>query len=260
MSATLVLAVGGLDDAVGAVSVLASMSIPGPVVILTHDWGSPRIALSSRPGLTADFVDVAEVAPGVLCIRPTTDTVAPHCSALPALARALGGTTLGLLDPTSGAPGLARQIATAARTIGATELLLVDIGGKVLTCPRDDLEYHFLFARLSLAASLLTEMPLRLLITGVCLESLLTEDRAQARLTALKATHVGEVDVISAGVISTADLTQLPEQAAGLLVAAARGGTRSRPLRERARLASAHRIDLRVPETSRKAVDLVLRD
>ncbi|MBP2330457.1 hypothetical protein JOF56_010842 [Kibdelosporangium banguiense] len=188
MTSTLYVAAGGGGDAIAA-AVLANRNAPGErAAIATYAWD--RLIIDPLPGPRGaqDFNNLNEHAAHVWEITPNTTLKPPAGSTLPRLARELDA-RLFLLDPYSGAIGMAEQLQSIARFLGASSLVLVDVGGD-LVARGDEPELRSPLAdALALAACALTRLPCEVLIAGPGTDGELSEEQVAGRCRALHCTR-----------------------------------------------------------------------
>lgn len=219
MARTLAIAAGGGGDAITA-AVLARALGFEPAV-MAYSWD--RLIVDPLPGprTRKEFEGLAEPAPNVRQVLPTSTVVGPGASTLPALADVLPASLL-LLDASGGAAGIAEQIRAAADHIQAGQLAIVDVGGDAVAEGNEPGLRSPLADFLVLAGACRTGLPVQLLVAGVALDAELTEAEVLARVQLLDghdAYHLTADDF--------ADVRPLfewhPSEATGLLAAASRG-------------------------------------
>jgi hypothetical protein len=131
---TLLVAAGGGGDAIAA-SAMGGLAPSGAVGIATLAWD--RLLIDPLPGPRGarDFTGLRRHT-GWWQVMPGTRPIAPAGSTLPRLAAELP-LPLILLDPYHGARGLRAQITSAAATLGAGHVRVIDVGGDLLGRPGD---------------------------------------------------------------------------------------------------------------------------
>ncbi|GAB7043973.1 MULTISPECIES: DUF1152 domain-containing protein [Catenuloplanes] len=131
---TLLVAAGGGGDAIAAAA-MAGFAPDGAVGIATLAWD--RLIIDPLPGPrgAADFTGLHRHT-GWWQVMPGSRPIAPAGSTLPRLAAELP-LPLILLDPYDGARGLRAQIISAAATLGAGHVRVIDVGGDLLGRPGD---------------------------------------------------------------------------------------------------------------------------
>ncbi len=173
------------------------------------------------PRSAAEFTGLRQLAPDVLEVLPSTTSISPASSSLPRLAGELPARLL-LLDPTAGAAGMAAQIRAAADFFHAASVVVLDVGGDILTDGTDPGLRSPLADQLALAACVRTALPARLMIAAPGIDGELPPEVVLTRLRALAAEqlpNLGSSDV--AGVRNV--FRWHPSEASGLLAAAADG-------------------------------------
>lgn len=217
----LAVAAGGGGDAITATVVGRALGHRDVAAVLTYSWDRLLVDPVPGPRTAAEFTGLHAPAPGILEVLPTTAPVAPAGSALPRLAAELPSRVF-LLDPTSGAVGMAEQVEAVAGTVGASEVALVDVGGDVLTDGTDSGLRSPLADQLALAASSASGLSIRVVVTGAGLDGELPPATVLGRLRVLGADRLADLtahDVAPAASV----LGWHPSEATGLLHAAATG-------------------------------------
>ena len=221
MGGTLLVAAGGGGDAITASALAGHLLMTGPPVIMTYSWD--RLMIDPRPGprIAAEFTGLRQLAPHVLQVVPSTALTGPGISSLPRLAAELPAELL-LLDPAQGAAGMAAQIRAAAGFFGPGEVVMVDVGGDVLTDGEDSGLRSPLADQLALAACTQTGLPTRVLIAAPGIDGEIPAETILARLHTLGARQLPD--------LTGTEITAIrhvfdwhPSEASGLLAAAASG-------------------------------------
>jgi hypothetical protein len=190
---------------------------------MTYAWDRLMVDPLPGPRTLTDFVGLRRLAPHVHEVLGATTVRAPAGSSLPRLAADLGARLL-LLDPTTGAAGIAEQITAAADHFRLDDVVLVDVGGDAITDGHDPGLRSPLADQLALAGVLRAGLPARLLVTGAGLDGEVPADVVRARFATLTSAlehppALGPADV--AAVRHVFDWH--PSEASGLLTAAASG-------------------------------------
>lgn len=216
------MAAGGGGDAITAAALGPALGLTDErPVVMTYAWD--RLIIDPLPGprSAADFTGLRKLAPDVLEILPTTEAIPPAGSTLPRLAAELPARLL-LLDPAGGALGMARQIAAAVAYFRADRLALVDVGGDVLACGKDEGLRSPLADLLALAACSLVACPTTVLVPGAGVDCELPELLVRERIERFHGDRLTVVD--STAVKSTRGVYEWhPSEASGLFALAAEG-------------------------------------
>lgn len=242
----LLIAAGGGGDAITAAAVHAALHGPdSPALVLTYAW--ERLVVDPVPGPRGhrDFTGTVPAGDLLRLVTPRSAARPPAGSSLPRLAADLRP-GLGLLDPHTGTPGLARQIAEALEHCAADRVDIVDVGGDILTDGTEPTLRSPLGDALVLAACARVGAPAEVCVAGPGLDSEVPREVLLPRLGepafTLTAGHTEVVDSVFAW---------HPSEASALLVAAARGvrgvcGTRDtqRPVTLTDGCAHVHRLPL----------------
>jgi hypothetical protein len=124
-------AAGGGGDVIAATMLAVRDFKDDSVVVVTFSWD--RLIVDPLPGPRSvdDFVDLISPVVGVHQVTSSTTCRPPAGSTLPRLAGSLPA-QLFLLDASTGAVGLGRQIADVANHVKADELTVVDVGGDIV--------------------------------------------------------------------------------------------------------------------------------
>jgi hypothetical protein len=220
----LIVAAGGGGDVITACVLASALHLADatePPVVLSYSWDRLLIDPLPGPRRPQDFVGLREWRDNVLEVLPTSAAISPAGSSLPQLAAELPARLL-LLDPSGGAVGMAAQVSAAAHWSGADEIVLVDVGGDVLTMGAETNLRSPLADLLALAACALVARPLRLLVPAPGIDGELDRVTLTARLGELGAERVA---TLGADVVKPIEhvFTWHPSEASGLLAAAARG-------------------------------------
>lgn len=218
---TILIAAGGGGDAITAAALPIPLNLGQPVVIMTYSWDRLMIDPIPGPRSAQDFTELAQPAANVWEVSPSTRPIPPAGSSLPRLAGHLAGRLL-LLDPSTGAVGMAEQITAAAHEFGADSLTIIDVGGDALTTGQDPGLRSPLADQLAIAASLRTGLPARLVIAAPGVDGEIDPAMLRRRLKDL---HSQRLPTLTAD-----DLNPIrgvfqwhPSEASGLLLAAADG-------------------------------------
>lgn len=220
MAETLIIAAGGGGDAITAAALAPILHVTEPV-ILTYSWDRLMIDPVPGPRSADDFTGLRQLAPEVLEVLPSTGTLSPAASSLPLLAHALPARLL-LLDPRAGTLGMASQIRAAANFFQAASLVVLDVGGDILTDGTDRGLRSPLADQLALAACIDADLPARLMIAAPGIDGELPSEVVLTRLQTLMAEQLPN--------LSSSDVAPIrnvfrwhPSEASGLLAAAADG-------------------------------------
>lgn len=221
MQGALLVAAGGGGDIITGAALSGIVPMIDPPVVMTYSWDRLMIDPAPGPRTAADFTGLQELAPHVFEVLPSSTAITPAASSLPRLSADLPIRIL-LLDPLRGAAEMAAQIRSAAKVFEACEVVLVDVGGDVLTDGMDPGLRSPLADQLALAACVSTGLPARLLIAAPGVDGELPSETVLARLRALDADQLPP--------LSTSDFAYVdsvfewhPSEASGLLAAAAAG-------------------------------------
>lgn len=218
---TLYVAAGGGGDAIAA-AILANRATPGEqAAIATYAWD--RLIIDPLPGPRSaqDFDNLTEHAPHVWEITRDTTPRPPAGSTLPRLSHELNA-RLFLLDPYSGAIGMAQQLRSTAMFLGASTLVLVDVGGDLVAIGNEPELRSPLADALALTACELTGLPYHAIVAGPGVDGELSEQQVIERCQAL---HSEDLPALTAAEAEpfTALFNWHPSEATGLWTAAARG-------------------------------------
>jgi hypothetical protein len=215
------IAAGGGGDAITAAALGPFLGLTGErPVVMTYAW--ERLIVDPLPGprFADNFTDLWQHAPGVLEFVPTTRPILPAGSALPRLAAELPAHLL-LLDPQDGAIGMSKQIATAAEHFAADQIVLVDVGGDVLTNGNDAGLRSPLADLLALASSSTAHLPLpaQVIIAGPGVDGELSPELVIQRVADLGGQQLTTLTPSSMHRVRSV-LEWHPSEASGLLAAA----------------------------------------
>ncbi|MFF2555336.1 DUF1152 domain-containing protein [Nocardia sp. NPDC058058] len=221
MSGTLAVAAGGGGDAVTAAVIASAMAELGVSAILTYSWDRLMIDPTPGPRSVADFDGLVIHSRSVAQVPATASLRTGSRSTIPRLAQHLSLPLL-LMDISNGAPGLASQIRAAAEVFGADSVVVIDVGGDILAEGHETSLRSPLADSLALAASVISRLPVRVLVAGVGLDGELTDTELQNRLARLDAQPVR--------ILAPSDVLAYegvwewhPSEANGLLAVAASG-------------------------------------
>ncbi|MBG6098325.1 DUF1152 domain-containing protein [Nocardioides luteus] len=220
---TLLVAAGGGGDAVGAMLIrrLLGYDARERALISTCAWERLRIDPVPGPRSRGDFVGLRAVAGVRAEIGPSSDTLPAGRSVLPRLAGDINA-RLFVHDFAGGAVGLAHQLRSLAQALDAQSLTVVDVGGDVIARGNEPRLLSPLADSLTLAASLQTDMPVRLAILGPGVDGELTAGEVTQSLERLNAERIGAVTPSDVGTLSEV-LAWHPTEATTLAAAAALG-------------------------------------
>jgi hypothetical protein len=127
----LYVAAGGGGDVLGALMVaLSEGADPRGTHIATFAWERKRFDPRPGPRAAEDFVNLLAPSSGVRQMAQDS-RLRRGRSFLPDLVRE-AGCQIYLLDPTHGVDGLRRQLVSLGDYLGASETLVVDVGGDIL--------------------------------------------------------------------------------------------------------------------------------
>lgn len=243
---SLLIAAGGGGDAITATLVHAALhGADAPALVLTYAW--ERLVVDPVPGPRgrADFTGTVPAGDQLRLITPRSAPRPPAGSSLPRLAADLRP-ELGLLDPYEGTPGLAAQIGEAVTHCGADRIVVVDVGGDVITDGTEPTLRSPLADALVLAACARLGTPAEVYVAGPGLDNEVPAELLLPRLGA-PAFALEAADTEPVGAV----FDWHPSEASALLVAAARGvrgvcGTRDseRPITLTSDAAHVHRLTL----------------
>lgn len=218
---SLIVAVGGGGDAITSAALPGVLGLSGPPVVMTYSWDRLMIDPLPGPRSAENFSGLREIGAGAFEIVAATAAIQPAGSSLPRLAAELPA-RLVLLDPTGGAAGMAEQIHATAARFRLDSLVLVDVGGDVLTDGDDPGLRSPLADQLALAACSRSGLTGRLLIAGLGLDGEIPRDVLATRLANLNAESLpalGEPQIKAVRHV----FDWHPSEASGLLAAAASG-------------------------------------
>lgn len=218
---SLVVAAGGGGDAITGVALRRILRLCDEPVVMTYSWDRLMVDPLPGPRSIGDFVELDEVAPHVHRVVATTTPRSPAGSSLPRLATELPVRLL-LLDPTFGTAGVAEQIDAAVRHYELDDIVVVDVGGDIVTDGRDPGLRSPLADQLALAGALETDLSVRLVVTGAGLDGEIAADTVRARLAEAGGTELDRLDVRDVDVVRHV-FRWHPSEASGLLAAAADG-------------------------------------
>lgn len=218
---SLIVAVGGGGDAITSAALPGVLGIADRPVVMTYSWDRLMVDPLPGPRSAAEFAGLRPVGAGAFEVVSDTRAIPPASSSLPRLAAELPA-RLVLLDPTDGAVGMAEQIRATASAFGLDSLVLVDVGGDVLTDGDDPGLRSPLADQLAVAASRRAGLPARLLIAGPGLDGEVPHDVLTARLTELRAEWLPVLDRAQINSVRCV-FDWHPSEASGLLAAAASG-------------------------------------
>lgn len=179
-------AAGGGGDVIAATMLAARDLEDDSVVVATFSWD--RLIVDPLPGPRSvdDFVDLASPAAGVHRVMSSTTCRPPAGSTLPRLAGSLPA-QLFLLDASTGAVGLGRQIADLANHVKADELTVVDVGGDIVARGDEPGLRSPLADMLALAGCVHSGLPTAVVVCGPGLDGELDEAEVIARCSVLGA-------------------------------------------------------------------------
>lgn len=218
---TLVIAAGGGGDAITGSALVGPLGLVAPPVVMTYSWDRLMIDPLPGPRTAADFTGLRQLAPNVLEVLPSTEPISPAGSSLPRLAVDLPGRLL-LIDPAAGAVHMAAQISAAADYFNANTIVLIDVGGDVLTDGTDPGLRSPLADQLALAACVRTGLPSQLLIAAPGIDGELSPTTILARLGRLDADQLPNLTSTNLAPVRSV-FAWHPSEASGLLAAAATG-------------------------------------
>ncbi|GAA1931555.1 hypothetical protein GCM10009716_43360 [Streptomyces sodiiphilus] len=188
-----------------------------PAVILTYAWDRLLIDPVPGPRGPADFTGLRQLTPRVHAVLAGTKPRPPAGSALPRLAAELPH-TFALIDPHSGAQGIACQLGELIEHLHPASIDLLDVGGDILATGDEPTLRSPLGDALTLAACRHTDARARLLVAGPGLDGELSaevlRDRVGPAVLTLTARHVEPVASV---------LEWHPSEATAMLAATARG-------------------------------------
>lgn len=218
---SLIVAVGGGGDAITSAALPGILRLAGRPVVMTYSWDRLMIDPVPGPRSAAEFTGLRTIGGGAFEVGAETTPVSPAGSSLPRLAAELPA-RLVLLDPTAGAVGMAEQIRATAEQFRLDSLVLVDVGGDVLTDGDDPGLRSPLADQLALAACARSGLPGRLLIAGLGLDGEVPHDVLVTRLADL---HAESLPALAAPQVDAIRhvFDWHPSEASGLLAAAASG-------------------------------------
>ena len=218
---TILVAAGGGGDAITSAALSRALNLTDPLVIMTYSWDRLMIDPLPGPRSAADFTGLRYLGPHTAEIVPDTQARPPAGSSLHRLAAQIPARLL-LLDPSTGAVGMADQLSATADLFEADPLTLVDVGGDVLTDGKDPGLRSPLADQLALAACLRTVLPTHLLVAAPSIDGELDPAALRARLDAAHADRLPALTAADLAPIRGV-FTWHPSEASGLLAAAAHG-------------------------------------
>jgi hypothetical protein len=222
---SLVVAAGGGGDVITAAALpgLAALHLPAgePVPVLTYSWDRLLVDPVPGPRRATDFTGLRQLAPGLHEVLPRTGSVAPTWSSLPRLAAELPTRVL-LLDPTHGADGIAQQVRAAAEEFTCDRVLLLDVGGDILTDGHDPNLRSPLADQLALAACIGAGLPTQVLVAAPGLDGEIDSATLAHRLRDFGAHRLGTLDPHTARTVQTVTAWH-PSEASGMFLAATLG-------------------------------------
>lgn len=246
---TLLVAAGGGGDALAA-TMLGRALWPDeqPLHVATFAWERLRVDPTPGPRGADGFSGLVPVGGRNYLITAASDTVPPGRSTLPRLAGETGA-ALYLLDARGGGVGLRRQLEELCDLLGATRVVVVDVGGDAVA-RGDEPELRSPLAD-GLAIAACTDLPSSaLLVAGPGLDGELSEQRVFERLDALGAELCLRIEARHVEPCTDV-LAWHPSEATVMLAAAAQGlrgtvETRSHGalVQLTAHSAEVHRLDL----------------
>ncbi|NUS72962.1 MAG: DUF1152 domain-containing protein [Corynebacteriales bacterium] len=218
----LYIAAGGGGDAIASRAIGELINPGAAPSIATLSWD--RLIIDPLPGPRSikDFDGLRSPRASVYQVTPASKPIERAGSSLPRLAGALRA-DLYLLDPHNGVDGLGMQITAIAEHIGATELLIVDVGGDILALGPDIGLRSPTADLMTLAASSTTRIPTRVLVTGIGLDGELSPELVSRRLEELRATTLATLNSQFEEIQDV--FSWHPSEASGMLAAAANGVT-----------------------------------
>jgi hypothetical protein len=216
-----IVAVGGGGDAITSATLGRLLDLSEPPTVITYSWDRLLIDPLPGPRRASDFTGLTELAPLVLEIVSTTAPIPPAGSSLPRLAAEMPARFF-LLDPTTGAVGMAEQISATAKHFDADRIVAVDVGGDALTDGHDPGLRSPLADQLALAACWRTGLPTTLLIAAPAIDGELSPTTIATRLHNADARIIGRLTTADAQTTSVV-LRWHPSEASGLLAAATLG-------------------------------------
>jgi len=227
----LLIAAGGGGDAIAAAILSRALDAHGHRPhIATYSWD--RLLIDPLPGPRdpSSFTRLEPVGDHNYRVTPKTIVGPPAGSTLPRLAAELDA-DLFLLDPRSGAQGLARQLSELARLLHASTITIVDVGGDILAHGDEPTLQSPLADSLILAATTALHN-VRVLVTGAGIDGELPETLVLDRYDQLDARIVHTLSAADADGFRPL-FEWHPSEVTGLLCAAAAGARGIAQIRDR---------------------------
>ncbi|MGH7883497.1 MAG: DUF1152 domain-containing protein [Candidatus Dormibacteraceae bacterium] len=221
MGKYLFIAAGAGGDAIGA-AMLAETLLPGSLPdIATMAWD--RLIIDPVPGPrdAAAFEGLERIGRYNYRITPSTKPRPPAGSTLPTLAASIDA-NLYMQDPSQGVHGLSQQLHEIIRILDIRQVIVVDVGGDILTTGKDPGLRSPLADALSLAALQGLPCPTHIVVIGAGLDG---ELPAELVIERCQKYAIHSPRCLSAAVAGrfTSVFEWHPSEASGLLFAAAIG-------------------------------------
>jgi hypothetical protein len=222
MGTSLLVAAGGGGDAIAAVMVARMLGMgERRLHVATFSWD--RLLVDPIPGPRGQewFTGLRPVGGRNFQVTPGSTVRAPAGSLLPRLAAELSA-SLYLLDASEGAAGLGAQLQELTAALRADHVVIVDVGGDILTTGHEAGLRSPLGDSLVLAAAAGLDTDVQVLVAGLGLDGEIPEEVLLRRSTRLGGAMAGRISAEAARAHQPL-FAWHPSEATGLLCAAALG-------------------------------------
>ncbi|MFC7595777.1 DUF1152 domain-containing protein [Terrabacter sp. GCM10028922] len=220
---TLFVAAGGGGDSVGVLlgRRVLDPEAEGPALITTCAWERLRVDPLPGPRPVEGFSGLGSVGGLAVEVLPNSDTIPSGRSMLPRVTAEVDARIF-LHDFNDGVRGLTQQLRALATAVDADRLLVVDVGGDIVSTGTEPGLLSPLADSITLAAALSTGLSTSLAVLGPGADAELSEDDVIARLNQVGGRHEGNITLPDVKPIRPI-LTWHPTEASALVAAAALG-------------------------------------
>jgi hypothetical protein len=234
---TLLVAAGGGGDALASLLVSRRLRDDSEIpIVASYSWDRRILDPMPGPRFPADFEGTRRLTPRNVEITAESRLHAGGVSTLRLLAEVTPARFV-LLDPSSGALGMRRQLIELVERFAFTSVLLVDVGGDLVATGTEEGLRSPLADALALAALADFPVPVRVAIAGPGLDGELDPSYVRSRCVAVGGELFGRLVASDVESFFPA-LAHHPSEATTLLAAAALGVTGRAEIRDSADLVS----------------------